>query len=133
MPLTLCPNAVADLREIRRRDAAAAATILTVLQQLKADAGLIDKLTTRGQITSGDHVFSNQRWQAIRAKAELWRLRILDSPVTGYRIFHAYRWRTRRIWVLAIVERSRFDYDDIESLYARRMLRDWQRIEAGEF
>jgi len=132
MPVTVCPNAIADLRGIRQGDAAAAAAILAVLQQLHADVDLIDKLTARGRLTSGDHVLSNQRWQAIRSRANLWRFRILESPATRYRVFHAYHWRSRRIRVLAIVHRSQLDYDDTESPFTRRMLRDWQRIEAGE-
>ena len=127
-----CRNAHADPRSLRRSDPRTATAISMALQQLGADPGLIDKLTTWGRIESGTQEFDNKRWLAARRHGSLWRLRILNTPARDYRVFHAFHWPTRFIWVLAVVHRSHIDYDDLDSFYARRILDDWHAIDAGD-
>lgn len=121
-------NAVNDLRLLRSADEAAAAAVLATLEQLKADPGVIDKLTTSGTNTIGSVRLGIKRWESMRHKSNLWRFRIFDTPATSYRIIYGYHWQTRQLCIFAIVHKEDFDYDDLDSDIARRIMRDWESL-----
>lgn len=117
-----------DLDLIWEKEPEAAATIHVVLEQLEADPRAIDKLTTHGDNVVGDTTVNVKHWQAIRRKADLWRFRALDTPATSYRVIYGYQWQTQQLCVLAIVHKEEFDYDDLDSDLARRIIADWRAL-----
>jgi hypothetical protein len=121
-------HAKQDLGLIWESDPEAAATTLAVLEQLEADPGAIDKLTTHGDNPVGEALINVKRWQAMRKKADLWRFRVLDTPATSYRVVYGYQWQTRQLCVLAVVHKEKFDYDDLNSALALRILADWRAL-----
>lgn len=121
-------HAKEDLDLIWESDPEAAATTLAVLEQLEADPKAIDKLTSYGQNDVGATLINVKPWQKMRKKADLWRFRILDTPATSYRVIYGYQWQTRQLCVLAIVHKEKFDYDDLNSPLAFRILADWRAL-----
>jgi hypothetical protein len=121
-------HAQGDLDSIWESDPEAAATVLAVLEQLEADPRMIDKLTTYGDNSVGATVINVKRWQSMRRKADLWRFRALDTPATSYRVIYGYQWQTQQLCVLAIVHKEKFNYDDLDSHLAFRILADWRAL-----
>lgn len=117
-----------DLAEINRLDTAAYASILGALEQFEADPRLIDKLTTHGDNVVGGQLLNVKRWVTIRSQEPLWRLRILNTPATSYRIVYGYFWPTRQVVVLAVVHKDELNYNDINSPLRRRAVADWEEI-----
>lgn len=119
-------DAVADLRALRQADARAAATVAALLQQLQADPRAIDKLTQYGESTVGSVRLGVKRWQAARnRRGDLWRFRALDTPATSYRVVYGYHWQTRQLCILGVVHKDAFNYDDLNSPLAKRILAAW--------
>ncbi|MDR1661221.1 MAG: hypothetical protein LBR95_02165 [Azoarcus sp.] len=121
-------HAKQDIKTIRAKNVNAAATILTVLEQIEADPLAIDKLTTHGNNTFDEHNINVKQWQTMKRKGNLWRFRVLDTPATKYRIIYGYHYQTRQICVLAVVEKGEFNYDDTTSNLAKRIISDWRNI-----
>lgn len=121
-------HAEEDLDLIWESDPEAAATILSTLEQLEADPKVIDKLTTHGDNVVGTSLINVKQWQSMRKKADLWRFRALDTPATSYRVIYGYQWQTHQLCVLAIVHKENFDYDDLNSPLAFRILADWRAL-----
>ena len=121
-------NARADIVQIRATDIKAAAAILAALEQVKADPALIDKLTTHGENHFGAHRLGVKRWESVRKMGNLWRFRLFDTPATEYRVIYGYHVQYRQICVLAVVRKEDFDYDDLNSDIARRILDDWGNL-----
>lgn len=53
---------------------------------------------------------------------------VLDTPATVYRVVYGYHWHTRQVCILAIVHKDEFDYDNLNSSLAQRILADWRAI-----
>lgn len=121
-------HAVDDIRTLRAINIRAAAAVLVVLEQIGADPRAIDKLTTHGENLFGTTRLNVKRWQAAKGIGNLWRFRILDTPATTWRIVYGYHWQTRRICVLAVVEKEEFDYDDLASTLSQRIAEDWRTL-----
>lgn len=130
LTLALHDDAVADLRSVRQTDPRAAARILAILEQVKADPALLEALTDHGFGKDGSRPFDVQKWVEVwNQQRDLWRLKIWDLERRGiqYRIIYAYRWRELRYYVLAIVERRNFDYDP-SSAIGRRILAAYEQL-----
>ncbi|MBL8446726.1 MAG: hypothetical protein JNJ44_04850 [Zoogloeaceae bacterium] len=121
-------HAAQDIARLREIDVKAAAAVLVALEQIKADPRAIDKLTTHGENRLGTARLGVKRWEAVRRVANLWRFRVFDTPATTYRVVYGYHYQTRQICVLAVVLKEEFDYDDLDSDLARRILADWRSI-----
>lgn len=121
-------HAQGDLDLIWESEPEAAATVLAVLEQLEADPKMIDKLTTHGDNSLGATLINVKQWQGMRRKADLWRFRALDTPATSYRVIYGYQWQTQQLCVLAIVHKEKFNYDDLNSHLALRILADWRAL-----
>ena len=117
-----------DIRALVKENKPAAAAVLVVLEQLGADPKVIDKLTTQGDNFLPVNRLNVKRWESVRRIGNLWRFRILDTPATSYRVVYGYHWQTGQLCVLAVVHKERFDYDDLESNIARRILGDWRAL-----
>lgn len=121
-------HAKEDLDLIWESNPEAAATVLVVLEQLEADPKAIDKLTTYGDNNAGATLINVKPWQSMRKKADLWRFRALDTPATSYRVIYGYQWQTRQLCVLAVVHKEEFDYDELNSPLALRIITDWRAL-----
>ena len=118
-------HASQDLRKIRLVAPDAAAAVLVALEQFQADPEAIEKMTTYGNNVVGSTHLNVKPWESAKARGNLWRFRVLDTPATVYRVVYGYHWQTRQICVLAVVHKEEFDYDDLNSEIARRILADW--------
>jgi mRNA-degrading endonuclease RelE of RelBE toxin-antitoxin system len=126
--IDIVDNAFQDIARLRSQDRLAAVTILSVLEQVKADPDVLDKLTTHGDNFIGSVRLGVKRWQAMRNKGNLWRFRIFDTPASSYRVVYGYHWQTRQICIFAVVDKGDFDYDDLDSDIARRISADWKSL-----
>lgn len=131
MALDLLPGAISDLRALRATDPQSWATIISFLQEVDSYPRLIDVLTTHGNIQIEKFQLNVKAWvQARRKSCNLYRLRILNSPATSYRVVYGYEWRSRRLGVLAVVHKDEFDYE-LCSDTADRIFNDWERAAGG--
>lgn len=121
-------HAKADLKAISASDKEAAFAVLAALEQIEADPKAIDKLLTWGENQFGNTRVNVKPWQAAKKKGNLWRFRILDTPATVYRIVYGYHYQTRQLCILAIVHKETFNYDDLTSDIAQRILADWNAL-----
>lgn len=133
MRIDLRKNAENDIRQLRATNIPAAAAVMVALEQIEADPKAIDKLTTHGddpEVGKADPVrLGIKRWEtAKRHGAPLWRFRIFDTPATVYRVVYGYHWQTKQICILAVVHKEEFDYDNLDSEIAKRILDDWRAI-----
>lgn len=122
-------HAKGDVVGIAMTNIDAAATILVFFEQLKIDPKkTIDVLTTRGENELGDNRINVKAWQKVIKIANLWRLRVLDTPATMHRIFYGYHYQTQQLCVLAVVDKESYDYDDLTTEINRRIIADWQTL-----
>lgn len=133
MHVYLQRNAEDDIRKLRAINMPAAAAVMVALEQIEADPKAIDKLTTHGddpEVGKNDRVrLGIKRWEtAKRHSVLLWRFRIFDTPATVYRVVYGYHWQTKQICILAVVHKEEFDYDNLDSDIAKRILGDWRAI-----
>ncbi|MHB0989833.1 MAG: type II toxin-antitoxin system RelE family toxin [Burkholderiales bacterium] len=133
MTVDLRKNAEDDIRKLRTTNKPAAAAVMVALEQIEADPKAIDKLTTHGDdpdVGKDDPVrLGIKRWEtAKRHSVLLWRFRIFDTPATVYRVVYGYHWQTKQICILAVIHKEEFDYDNLDSDIAKRILDDWRAI-----
>jgi mRNA-degrading endonuclease RelE of RelBE toxin-antitoxin system len=133
MNTSLHKHAAEDLRRLRTKNPKAAAAVAVVLEQLRADPKTIDKLTTHGENAIGANLINVKQWQEAKRrtnpqKGDLWRLRILHTPATSFRVFYGYHWPAGQICVLAILHKDDANYDDLESDICKRILADWHAL-----
>ena len=118
-----------DILAIAAVNKAAAATVLVVLEQLKADPQLtIDKLTTSGANDFPGFNVNVKSWRTAKFIGNLWRIRILDTPATGHRVIYGYHYQTQQLLVFAVVDKENYDYDDLTSEINQRIFADWRSI-----
>lgn len=121
-------HAEADLDAISSTDPDGAAAVLVALEQIEADPKAIDKLLTKGDNQFGVVHVNVKAWRTAKKKGNLWRFRILDTPATVYRIVYGYHWQTKQLCILAVVHKETFNYDDLNSDIAQRILADWDAL-----
>jgi mRNA-degrading endonuclease RelE of RelBE toxin-antitoxin system len=125
MPIDYLEGAEQDIQALEDTDPEALAIVLAFLEEADADPKLIEKFTSRGNVDFQSHKVNVKIWRtARRANANLFRIRVLDTPATSYRIIYGYNWRTRQIGILAIVHKESFDYG-LSSEIGDRIQRDW--------
>jgi mRNA-degrading endonuclease RelE of RelBE toxin-antitoxin system len=125
MHIDIHHHAEEDLDALWENKPAAAAEVVVTLEILEADPRAIDKLTTYGDIVLGEQRGHIKSWITAGKVRNLWRLRVLDTPATQYRIVYGYHWQTRQLCILAIVHKDKFDYDDHSSEIVQRIFTDW--------
>jgi mRNA-degrading endonuclease RelE of RelBE toxin-antitoxin system len=131
MPIDILPGAENDIELLEQTDPAALAVVLAFLDEARADAKLIDKFASRGDINLRQFRANVKPWVRARATDNLFRIRILDTPATVYRVVYGYDWRKRRIGILAILHKEAFDYE-IDSQIAERIFNDWYVATEGQ-
>jgi mRNA-degrading endonuclease RelE of RelBE toxin-antitoxin system len=125
MHIDIHDSAQLDLDALWEKNPEAAAIVAVTLETLEADPQAIDKLTTRGDVDIGAARSNIKSWSTAGRSRNLWRLRILDTPATIYRIVYGYHWQTRQLCALAVVNKDEFDYDNHDSEIVKRIFRDW--------
>lgn len=123
--LNVHENAASDLESIALTDPEAAAEIFAILSQLENDPNFLDKLTTHGNVGIGDNNLNIKQWLKPGKSQNLWRFRALDTEATDYRVLYGYYYPTKLFFVLAIVHKENYDYDDLNSDINKRILADW--------
>lgn len=122
-------DAASDLESVRSADAVAAARIVALLQQLKADPDLLDRLTQDGFDSRYQHGFQVGSFQSQqRQKQNLWRLKVWDlcDRLIPYRVVYAFDQKGYRHIVLGIVHRN-FGYDAADPR-TRRIVAAYERL-----
>ncbi|MBN1379928.1 MAG: type II toxin-antitoxin system RelE/ParE family toxin [Gammaproteobacteria bacterium] len=146
-PIIIHPDAISDIQAIqnamlkasgnrRRKLKIFLARVLAVIEQVKADPELQDKLLDHGWIGNG---ISISKWLHQYGKPyfrDLWRIKMWDKRGTliPYRIIYAFQPisrsnSTQTFHVLALIHRKDIDYDN-EKYSARvdRIFRDYDSI-----
>jgi mRNA-degrading endonuclease RelE of RelBE toxin-antitoxin system len=132
MLIDLLPGAEADLMGLESTDPDALATVIAFLEEAEADDSLIDKFTSHGNFDLSTYRANAKGWVlARRGRNNLYRIRVLGTPATSYRIVYGYDWRQRRIGVLAVLHKDEFDYG-LNSEIAERIVVDWRNATGGQ-
>ena len=131
MPIDVLAGALDDIAQLKSKDPAALAVVFAFLQEAEEDTQLIAKFTTRGDLDIGKYCVNAKPWVRARATDNLFRIRILNTQATSYRVVYGYDWRQRRIGILAIVHKEKFDYG-INGDLADRIFNDWHTATAGQ-
>lgn len=120
-------SAKVDLDDLLLTDSEAWADVVVAIEQVIADPKAIDKLTTKGDIHFGKQRGNVKPWQSMRRTGNLWRLRVLDTAATNYRVVYGYHWQTRHLCILAVVNKEIFNYDP-DSRIGKRVANDWGNL-----
>lgn len=131
--LYLHTDAKADLAAIGGHDFPTAARIYALLEQIKADADLLDRLTQHDFGADGTADFHVSMWknQQNKHKRNLWRLKAwdLEEQRIRYRVVYAFEPATGDIFVLGVTSRRTFNYEDDE--FTKRVIACYDRHIAG--
>lgn len=128
--LSLHIDAEKDLDEIWDSDPDSAAFLEALLEQIKADQNLLDALTVRDFGKYGGETFSISQWfDQWHRGYDLWRMKAweLEEQHIQYRIIYAFETGKQRYHVLAIVHRSKFNYERDHPL-TKRILVAYDRL-----
>ena len=112
-PIFLHPDARSDLAAIRNTNPKAWGRIVALLEQIKCDPKLVDKLLDHKFEETHGEIFSVSKFLEFwNAGLDIWRIKAVDpkSPAVPFRIVYAYDMKGLRFYVLAVVDRS-FNYD----------------------
>ena len=129
MHLFIHKDAITDLTELRRKELKAAARIAALMEELKGDPDLLDRLTQHDYGAHQSADFHVSKWQAQwRQGRDLWRLKIWDLEDQGlrYRVVYAFMPQKQHYHILAIAPRE-FDYDSNHPI-SRRILRAYTSL-----
>lgn len=132
-------DAKGDLLRRKVSDGAAVATIVAFLQEVKAlGSQAPNVLTTEGDGHLCKLLVNIKEWKQLsklRPRPNVWRVRILDSPATSYRVFYGYHYPTKQLVVLAALKKvsdtefeDDFDYDNLASPVAQRIIAAWRQV-----
>ena len=130
MSVDYSPGAELDMAALDRADPDAYDVIVVFLAEADNDPKLIERFTTPGDGELGEWRYTIARWQAARRIANFFRIRVLDSPATSYRIVYGYDWFQHRCCVLAVVHKELFDYEPKSEL-GDRIVKDWREYTGG--
>lgn len=123
-------HATEDLINIHKKDKITAKRLAAVIEQLRNDQDLLDRLTQNnyGQHQSADfHVC--QWYKQQRQERNLWRIKDWDLTSEGlqYRIVYAFI-PTDSYHILAVVHRKDLDYNDETKPITRRIIIDYDEL-----
>lgn len=135
LKLSLHPDAQADIDELWKTVPEAAAKILVLIEQVRADPRLLDALTIHnfGDDRSEPFAISKvqSQWAGTRSRPgkDLWRLKLwdLERQQLQYRVIYAYEIRRLRYHVLGVINRKSYDYEP-EHPFTQRVLRAYDDV-----
>jgi hypothetical protein len=120
-------DAVEDLREIRASDPKSFGKLYALIEQLRADPLLAPKLIEHDFGADRAAPVSVMQWHRAWKveKVPLWRLKFWDLEKSGvrYRLLYIYDWRARTHYIMGVVARAKFDYDDPNDPIKLRVVR----------
>jgi hypothetical protein len=122
-------DAKADLKALLRRSPTAAAKIAAVLEQLRADEDLLDRLTQQDYGANQSEAFHVTQWfEQQRAGRNLWRLKVWELEDMGrkYRVVYAFKPREKHLYILGVVPREEFDYD--QDSFSQRIISAYDKL-----
>ena len=125
MIIGVLPGALDDIRALKVSDPGALAVVMTFLQEAEADPELLTKFTSYGKVKINETTADIKRWVAARGIGNIFRIRILDTPATNYRVIYGFDWRSRKIGLLAVRHKDEFNYE-ITGKLADRIRDDWR-------
>lgn len=129
MKVEICDSASSDLEAIYLVDEESASIIVSILDEMDNDEELADTLIIHHYRDIQDPAYDVSRFQAFYHKGfNIYRLKCWDyqGSVVPYRVVYAhYR---DRIYVLAVVERGKLNYDDKNSEINQRIIRDYGQL-----
>lgn len=129
MHLFIHEDAAADLSKLRQTELQAAAKIVALLEELKGNPDLLDRLTQHDYGAYHTADFHVSKWEAQwRRGRDLWRLKVwvLEDQGLRYRIVYAFIPQKRHYHILAIAPRE-FDYDANHPI-SQRILRAYESL-----
>ena len=131
MKMELLNGANSDLWAMATCSPQAAAAVVALLQELSTDCSVLEAVTERADIRLGRLRISVSPWRAARERRNnLSRIRILDSPASGFRVIVGFDWRQRSAAVLAVIPKDDHTYE-ISSDRGRRIVAEWREFTAG--
>jgi hypothetical protein len=132
MPIDFLPGAISDMRALRVSNPKALAVVMAFLEEAEVDDDLIAKWTLAdSNVEIGPFDANVKRWiKGGKFIGNLFRVRVLNTVATSYRIVYGYDWHTQRMAVLAVLHKDEFDYE-IKSELAHRIQNDWDFVTAG--
>ena len=125
MKLEIHDDATGDLRGIRVDDPQAFGRLFALLQQLRVDPRLAENLLNHGFGSDRDETYSISKWLSNFSRLPAWRLKFWDLENQGirYRIIYVNVWREKTFYVMAVVRRDLFDYDNPQDPIRQRVAR----------
>lgn len=119
-------DATEDLELLLRMQPKSAMRLVALLEQLRLDDELQDRLLDHGHGSEGSEPIDVSRWHNVRRieGTPLWRLKFRDLEEVGlrFRVIYLFDHTTRTYWVLAVAPRKKLDYDDPQNPYRLRAL-----------
>lgn len=130
--LRLIPHrdAVKDLREIKLVEPFAYFRIIALLEQIKADAALLDAITDHDFGAHGAKPFNVKKWiEHWKKGTNLWRIRVWDLDDKGmpYRIIYGYEISRSRYHILGVIHHRNFNYEPTHP-FTKRVLRAYDEV-----
>ncbi len=123
-PLDIHPNAADDIRDIKAGDPSSAAKIMTLIQELKNDEELQEKLLEHHTTAQNDTIDIMQ--VVSQRENNLGRIKFIDlpHPVAKYRIFYAFnpisQYNNRQSFsIMAVTIRSDDTYEPSNEIIQR--------------
>ncbi|MEY3881518.1 MAG: hypothetical protein RIQ94_2314 [Pseudomonadota bacterium] len=109
-------DATEDLKKILHANRDDAIKLLAFIEQLKADSNLIKKLLEHGFGDDKSELISVKKWLSVHKieRQPVWRLRAWNLEQQGlkYRLIYLFNWHDKSHYIMAIIHRGDFDYDD---------------------
>lgn len=129
MKVEICDSASDDIEAIYKEDSDSASIIVSILDEMDNDEELAETLTQHKYRDVQDPAYDVSRFHEFYRKGfNLYRLKCWDyeGSVVPYRVIYAYY--RDSIYVLAVVERGRLNYDDRHSEINQRIVRDYEQL-----
>jgi len=124
--LIIHTDALDDLKDLLLLDDRSAKRIIALLEQVKKDPKLREKLREHGYRDVVTDRIDVKKWHLLQSlHHDAWRLRLPDLEFweLAYRIVYAYKGPLSPVYVLAIVGREDIDYDSPDHPFCCRILR----------
>ena len=131
--LVVDKDVVSDLAEIRKESQAVVERLVALIDELRGDPGLLDRMTEHGFSGDEDADFDVSKWHDQQKHGrELWRLKFWELEDKGmrYRLIYLIEEQIQRIAVLAVVPRKLLNYDDNQNELNTRIANACDRIQA---
>lgn len=124
-------DAELDLEALWDTEPIAAARIAVLLDGVRADQDLMDRLTQHDYGAHATAPFHVSKWQTQWKRGkDLWRLKDwdLEAQRLQYRVPYAYMRGKQHYHVLGVLHRSKVNYDDPDHPITRRILRAYDGL-----